>query len=131
MQHIIISHVNEQIGPLIHRLTPKYIDLVKVARSKDSEMCLMKNLQSLTDAVTRSYDPIKFENQIDWLKNNISFDLFSMPTSNDISSHENNEATKCEGKKCESQIQRGCKIIEDYKQIKVGIQNIRSRKYLR
>ncbi|CAH8850625.1 unnamed protein product [Trichobilharzia szidati] len=149
LRNRFISHVNEQIGPLIHRLTPKYIDLVKVARSKESEMCLMKNLQSLTDAgkcnicknddnnnnktttVTGSYDPIKFENQIDWLKNNISFDLFSMPTSNDISSHENNETMKCESKKCESQIQRGCKITEDYKQIKVGIQNIRGRKYLR
>ncbi|VDQ13476.1 unnamed protein product [Trichobilharzia regenti] len=142
-----ISHVNEQIGPLIHRLSPKYIDLVKVARSRESEMCLMKNLQSVSDANkccickndinnktttdTRSYDPIKFENQIDWLKNNISFDLFSMPTSNDISSHENDGATKCAGKKCELQIQRDCKIIEDYKQIKVGIENIRNRKYLR
>nr|AAW27474.1 unknown [Schistosoma japonicum] len=142
-----ISHINEQIGPLIHRLTPKYVDLIKIAQSKECELTLLKNIQSTIakHKCTTCYQKIddstltkttlpnnndnqqKFENPIDWLHNHISFDLFSKPSKNTSSFGK----MKCKTFDCTTQKKLNPVDEVTYKQINTKIKSIRQNKFLK
>ncbi|KAH8875739.1 Tetratricopeptide repeat protein 16 [Schistosoma japonicum] len=141
-----ISHINEQIGPLIHRLTPKYVDLIKIAQSKECELTLLKNIQSTiakhkcttcyqkiddstltkTTLLNNNDNQQKFENPIDWLHNHISFDLFSKPSKNTSSFGK----MKCKTFDCTTQKKLNPVDKVTYKQINTKIKSIRQNKFL-
>ncbi|CAH8567297.1 unnamed protein product [Schistosoma rodhaini] len=138
-----LSQVNEQIGPLIHRLTPKYIDLVKVANSKECELSLLRNLRRIINenkcatcqrASHSSTTKITFptngnqqtlENPIDWLHNRVSFNLFSEPRDDCVAKmpfiNSNDITQKTFTDVCEY----------EYKQINAKIKEIRQRNFPR
>ncbi|CAH8519262.1 unnamed protein product [Schistosoma mattheei] len=139
----LLSQVNEQIGPLIHRLTPKYIDLVKVANSKECELSLLKNLRRIINenkcaACQRARDAsttkITFptngnqqtlENPIDWLNNHVWFNLFSEPRDNNV--------IKMHFVNSDDITQKTFTDVgeDDYKQINAKIKEIRQKNFAR
>ncbi|KAK4471945.1 hypothetical protein MN116_005325 [Schistosoma mekongi] len=141
-----ISQINEQIGPLIHRLKPKYIDLIKIAQSKECKLALLKSIQSIivknkcitccqkidnstltkTTLLNNNDNQQKFDNPIDWLHNHISFDLFSKPKKN-IS---NFVEMKFKRLNCTSQKKLNLVDEVTYKQINTKIKSIRQNKFL-
>ncbi|CAH8520791.1 unnamed protein product [Heterobilharzia americana] len=126
-----ICQVNEQIGPLIHRLTPKYIDLVKVAQSKNCELCNNTNYTKSISTNIASDIEQKFENTVDWLNKHVSFNLFSEAYETDDSSNVIDDQKKCKNIDHAAQLKSYSTIKEDYQKIKKEILNIRQKKYLR
>ncbi|CAH8527042.1 unnamed protein product [Schistosoma intercalatum] len=138
-----LSQVNEQVGPLIHRLTPKYIDLVKVANSKECELSLLKNLRRIINenkcaacqrARNASTTKITFptngnqqtlENPIDWLNNHVWFNLFSEPR--------NDNVIKMRFVNSDDITQKTFTDVreDDYKQINAKIKEIRQKNFVR
>ncbi|CAH8549103.1 unnamed protein product [Schistosoma haematobium] len=138
-----LSQVNEQIGPLIHRLTPKYIDLVKVANSKECELSLLKNLRRIINenkcaacqrARNASTTKITFptngnqqtlENPIDWLNNHVWFNLFSEPRDDNV--------IKMRFVNSDDITQKTFTDVreDDYKQINAKIKEIRQKNFAR
>ncbi|CAH8540082.1 unnamed protein product [Schistosoma bovis] len=138
-----LSQVNEQIGPLIHRLTPKYIDLVKVANSKECELSLLKNLRRIINenkcaacqrARNASTTKITFptngnqqtlENPIDWLNNHVWFNLFSEPKDDNVIKMRFGNADDIT-QKTFTDVRE-----DDYKQINAKIKEIRQKNFVR
>ncbi|CAH8497034.1 unnamed protein product [Schistosoma turkestanicum] len=136
-----IGQVNEQIGPLIHRLMPKYIDLVKVANSEECKLCLVKNLQKIIRqnkcatcqrasdvSTTKIPYPSKdnqqtFENPIDWLHKHLSFNLFEESNDNKTVQMQCSNSNDITRKKLNDVCE------EDYKQINAKIKQIRQKKF--
>ncbi|CAH8537414.1 unnamed protein product [Schistosoma bovis] len=123
-----LSQVNEQIGPLIHRLTPKYIDL-NLRRIINENKCAacqrVRNASTTKITFPTNSNQQTLENPIDWLNNHVWFNLLSEPRDDNV--------IKMRFVNSDDITQKTFTDVreDDYKQINAKIKEIRQKNFVR